>query len=357
MDAETILEIYHQLKPLELLAKPFYTKGGTRLNLEVLRPFLKYLANVQGDVLDASGGGIASIHSGIAIESSRAALRCLEKSGIKTLAGAVWDAPKESFDAVVCLPATDKGNAQVLAELKGTYNALRLSGEAFFLMHKDQGAKRYEAQAKDIFGNLEVVSKNAGWRLSKVVKENREDYQVNPISFEVLGLSLIAEPGVYAAGKLDPGTAFLLESIDLSNYANKSLLDMGCGYGLIALKAAMVGAIVTALDDDLLAVRSTQQNAKNLELDIHCIHSDVDSELADQLFDAVLMNPPFHIGKQVLLEVPTAFIAAAYKHLKPGGELILVANKALGYEKLLERFSSWHKVAENQQFKVLRAIK
>ncbi len=357
MNLDAILENYHQLKSLEFFAKPFYAKAGARKNFEMLQPFLKHLHRLQGDVLDASGGVITVFCSGTVVESSRAALRCLEKSEIKTLVGTVWDAPKESFDAVICLPATDKGNARVLAELKGTYNALRLSGEAYFLMHKDQGAKRYEAQAKEIFGNLSVISKDAGWRLSKVVKENREDYQVNPISFEVLGLSLTAEPGVYAAGKLDPGTAFLLECLDLSKYANKSLLDMGCGYGLIALKAAQAGAVVTALDDDVLAVRSMQQNAKNLELAIHCIHSDVDSELAVQMFDVVLMNPPFHIGKQVLLEVPTAFIAAAYKHLKPDGELILVANKALGYETLLEMFSSWHIVSSNQQFKVLKAIK
>ncbi len=243
------------------------------------------------------------------------------------------------------------------ADLIGSYNTLKPNSQGFFIMHKDQGAKRYEAQAKEMFGNLVVIEKDAGWRLSKAIKENREDHQVNAISFEVLGLSLIAEPGVYAAGKLDPGTAFLLESIDMTKFAAKSVLDLGCGYGLIALKAAMTGAKVTAVDDDLLAVRSTQQNAKNLELDIRCIHSDVDSELADERFDAVLMNPPFHIGKQVLLEVPTAFIAAAYKHLKPDGELILVANKALGYEALLETFSSWHIVSSNQQFKVLKAIK
>jgi 16S rRNA (guanine1207-N2)-methyltransferase len=172
----------------------------------------------------------------------------------------------------------------------------------------------------------------------------------------VAGLSLEAEPGVYAAGKLDPGTALLLESFDMTSVHSKQLLDMGCGYGLIALKAALAGAVVTALDDDLLAVRATSRNAQTLGLKMTCLHSDMDSNLTEN-FDVILMNPPFHLAKAVRLELPHAFIAAAHKHLKPGGELVLVANRALAYEPLLNAFGSWHKLAENSAFKVLQAIK
>ncbi len=111
MNIEEILETYHQFKPLEHIAKPFYIKTGTRLNLEVLRPFLKHLSNLNGDMLDATGGIIAALNSGTAIESSKALLRCLEASNIQTIVGPIWDAPRESFDNVVFFPATDKGNA------------------------------------------------------------------------------------------------------------------------------------------------------------------------------------------------------------------------------------------------------
>lgn len=355
MNVARILESYHQLNLSGGGINPFYTKAGTRFRLEVLSPFLKYLGFLP-ELLDATGGFLAALFQGTAIESSRALIRCLEASGIPTIRGALWDVPGRQFGSVLVMPSTDKGSARVRAEVTGSYNLLKQDGQGLFLMHKDQGAKRYEAEVKALFGNLELLAKHAGWRLSRALKQDCKTAKVMPISFEVAGLCLQAELGVYAAGKLDPGTALLLESLDMTAFSGQSLLDMGCGYGMIALKAAQAGAKVTAIDDDVLAVRSTMANAATLGLNIACLHSDVDSDLSGQ-FEVVLMNPPFHVGKQVLLEVPTAFIAAAFKHLNPGGRLVLVANRALGYEALLEAFSSWEKLAENQRFKVLQAIR
>ncbi len=315
-------------------------------------------------VVDATGGTFA-LHNknGLIVESSKATLRCLQKSlapslDIKLFAGAIWDAPKNQAEIIFLAPATDKGNARVEAELMGACNALTPKGVAYFVMHKDQGAKRYEKLAETLFGEIEILDKENGWRLCKAVKKVDVLYEVTRLEFSTLELKLRAEPGIYAAGKLDPGTAFLLESYDVTSIANKKVLDIGCGYGLLSLKAALAAAEVTALDDDLLAVRSTHANAQQYGLDIRTLHSDVNSALHDdERFDAVLMNPPFHVGKQVVPDVPNTFIAAAYKHLSVGGELVLVANKALAYEGLLEHFSYWETLAVNQQFKVLRAIR
>ncbi len=319
---------------------------------------------VSNNFVDATGGTFALQHrQGLIVESSRATLRCLQKSleqhpEVKLLAGAIWDAPKSQAEIVFLLPSTDKGTARVEAELMGACNALSVNGAAYFVMHKDQGAKRYEKLAASLFGEIQMLDKEEGWRLGKAIKKQDTNYELKKLEFDVADLHLQAEPGVYAAGKLDPGTALLLETLDVTLVAGKKVLDIGCGYGLLSLKAALAGGAVTALEDDLLAVRSTYANAQHYGLDIRTLHSDVNSELHEnETFDTVLMNPPFHVGKQVILGVPKAFIAAAYKHLLPGGELVLVANKALAYEGLLEHFSYWETLATNQQFKVLRAIR
>lgn len=372
MTFDELLQNYHTLEPRNLAGGTVFTKPGVRGYPEFPGgaglPIDK--AEVGGKIVDATGsaGAVAFALAGAAdevtvLETSRAALRCAQltfKDNLRVTlaAGAVWDAPANKADTVLLLPATDRGNARVAAELAGAHAALRDGGTVYVAMHKDSGAKRYEKLVANIFGNVEVVAKSGGWRLARALKHSSEAQAVGLHEFEAAGLNLVAEPGVYAAGKLDPGTALLLETFDFSSATAKRVLDLGCGYGILALKASLAGAEVTALDDDLSAVRSTHRNARAYGLDLRPLHSDVNSELKeDERFDLVLMNPPFHVGKGVRLELPHAFIAAAYRHLAPGGELVLVANQALAYERLLARYAYWETLTTAGGFKVLRALR
>lgn len=318
-------------------------------------------------LLDASySGGLVALASGAAakavLEPAQAALRCAARTfagraDVTVSAGAPWDAAADTADLVALVPATDRGSARVAAELAGAHAALRPGGAAFIVMHKDQGAKRYEKLAAALFGELSVITKEGGWRLVRARKTRQVRERVEPLAFHAADLTLSAEPGVFAAGKLDPGTARLLGALELASFAGQRLLDLGCGYGLIALKASLAGAEVTALDDDFLAVRSAHQNARRYGADVRVLHSDVDSELQAERFDAVLMNPPFHVGKQVVMDVPRAFVAAAFGRLEPGGTLVMVANRALPYERELANFAQWRTLAEDAQFKVLSATR
>ena len=329
---------------------------------------------LKGDtLLDASGsGGLVALASRAkrkrVLESSQAALECARwtfterdaagaEGEVELVAGAPWDAPLESADVVVLAPQTDRGSARVQAELVGAQRALHPGGAAYFAMHKDQGAKRYEKLAQTLFGEVTVLAREGGWRVVRATKRLSAPLEVAPLSFSAAGLSLQAEPGVFAAGKLDPGTARLLDALSLTRFAGQRLLELGCGYGVLALKASLAGAEVTAVDDDLLAVRATHRNAQHYGADVRALHSDVDSAVQGETFDTVLMNPPFHVGKQVVLDVPRAFLAAAYERLVPGGTLVLVANRALPYERELTGFARHDCLFADAQFKVLRAVR
>ena len=372
MTFDGILQHYYAFKSHTLAGETFYTKPGVRAYPEVhpgvdlFKVFSQ--AELTGTLVDATGSAgavalvVGSVGEKVVLEPSRAALTCarqtFEGSSVTLAAGAPWDAAPASADTVCLIPATDRGNARVQAELLGAHRALKAGGSLYFVTSKNEGAKRYEKQAKALFGELDVLAKQGGWRLARARKRLSEAREVELVDFEAAGLTLSVEPGVYAAGKLDPGTAVLLETFDFESLAGKRVLDLGCGYGLLALKASLAGATVTALDDDLTAVRSTHRNAKTYGLDLRCLHSDVTSELhPTDTFDAVVMNPPFHVGKGVRLELPRAFIAAAHKHLVPGGELVLVANKALAYEELVAQFAYWETLEIGERFKVLRGLK
>ncbi|MBS3967635.1 MAG: methyltransferase [Truepera sp.] len=350
---------------------PYATKPGTRSypELSVGVRLLVAEAELNAETLvDATGyGGVVALAAQakrrVVLEPSAAALRCAlaTLSGVSQVsvqAGLPWDADKESA-AMVCLaPAADKGTARVVAELQGGQRLLMPGGTAYLLLHKDQGAKRYEGLAEGLFGQLSVVAKSAGWRLTRLVKRRESCEPVQPVAFTAADLALVSYPGVFATGKLDPGTERLLAALDLAALRGKRVLDLGCGYGILALMAALAGAHVTGLDDDVTAITASCQNAQRHGLAIRWLHSDCDTALPpDEIFDVVVMNPPCHVGKQVRLELAEAFLTAARRRLRRGGSLTLVANKAMHYEPLL---ASWAEVAllqEDPQFKVLRAIK
>ena len=61
----------------------------------------------------------------------------------------------------------------------------------------------------------------------------------------------------------------------------------------------------------------------------------------DSLLDAVVMNPPFHVGRDADPALGAAFIRAARRMLAPNGSLWLVANRHLPYDAALtEHFLS-----------------
>lgn len=272
---------------------------------------------------------------------------------------AIWQVESESADKVCLIPSADKGRLRVQNELKGAYNALVKYGIAYIAMHKDLGAKYYEKLAKRYFETCEVIAKDKGWRLLKCVKGSSNALlDIEFLNFRVLALDLFAETGVFSAGKLDDGTALLLKTLNLSDYQGKRVLELGCGYGIIALQAALARAKVTAVDDDILAVQSTIANAKKHNLNIRTLHSDINSAFNNnEVFDVVLTNPPFHTGKKVNLDVPRAFLEAAFQHLSARGKLVLVANKDLPYEKELADWGKVEMLNADGRFKIVCAWK
>jgi release factor glutamine methyltransferase len=98
-------------------------------------------------------------------------------------------------------------------------------------------------------------------------------------------------------GVFHPGLFFssgvLAAEIERRKPVGLSVLDVGCGSGLLSLAAARAGATVTAVDINIEAVRATAANAAANGLTVEVVPSDLFGELGDRRFDLVVVNPPY----------------------------------------------------------------
>ncbi len=172
---------------------------------------------------------------------------------------------------------------------------------------------------------------------------------------------LEAEPGVFSTRKLDAGTALLLghlaEWAATQKHAPKRILDLACGIGPLGFAALTrwPDAIATFVDGDARAIRSAQRNARTLGLEARATFRwwDAHEPIAEQGFDLVLLNPPFHTGKEVDLEPARAMIGQLESALTPGGRALIVANRTLPYERELMAVGRSEPIAQVGGYKLL----
>jgi 16S rRNA G1207 methylase RsmC len=178
------------------------------------------------------------------------------------------------------------------------------------------------------------------------------------VSVSVWGHDLVLESasGVFAAGRLDRGTAVLFRQARPPAQPG-TFLDLGCGYGVIAcaLATAVPGAEVWAVDVNERALRLVGDNARRLGLNER-IHPAVPEAVPSALtFDGIWSNPPIHIGKPALHRLLSTWLA----RLSPHGRAVLVVGKNLGADSLqrwiLDSGFSCERVGSAKGFRVLEA--
>jgi 16S rRNA (guanine1207-N2)-methyltransferase len=145
-----------------------------------------------------------------------------------------------------------------------------------------------------------------------------------------LDLELQADRGVFGSKGVDLGTLVLLRDAPPPPLAG-DLLDLGCGYGPIALALARRApeAHVWAIDVNERALDLTRANAEAAKT------PNVAALLPEQVpaearFDAIYSNPPVRVGKGPLHELLLTWLP----RLKPDGAAYLVVQRNLGSDSL-----------------------
>lgn len=155
------------------------------------------------------------------------------------------------------------------------------------------------------------------------------------LRLELAGREVTVETvsGTFSPTRLDLGTAVLLRH--LPEPPTGDVLDLGCGWGPIALHTALeaqdaeVALRVWALDVNSRSLETTAANARRLGLD-SIAPVTAEQIPADLQFSAIRSNPPIRIGKAALHELLETWLP----RLAPGGRADLVVSKNLGADSL-----------------------
>lgn len=162
--------------------------------------------------------------------------------------------------------------------------------------------------------------------------------------------------GVFSPEHVDQGTQVLMnECAELP--ASGTFLDVGCGWGPLALAMALAcpEATVWAVDINERSRNLTAANAARLGLGnvVVAAPDDVPAELR---FDVIWSNPPIRVGKVALHEILTTWLT----RLTAEGEASVVVAKHLGAPSLLvwlrEQFGDQRvveRIAQSRGFHVI----
>lgn len=145
------------------------------------------------------------------------------------------------------------------------------------------------------------------------------------------------DPGLAFGTGTHPTTALCLEWLDASELHGKTVIDYGCGSGILAIAALKLGAAAAlAVDIDPQAVIATRENAeRNQVMDRlgTCLVESMDARAADVVLANILAEP--------LLALAPGLAAL----VKPGGRIVLSGLLTDQAAQVATRYAAWFDIA------------
>jgi 23S rRNA (guanine1835-N2)-methyltransferase len=171
---------------------------------------------------------------------------------------------------------------------------------------------------------------------------------------------------VFSRQSLDIGARLMLEHMTVS--ANETVVDLGCGNGILGLNAlALAGDCkVIFIDESFMAVESARLNVlENFPEKIdqcefiasNCLESLLEQQQSPWV-TKILCNPPFHQQNAITDHIAWQMFNDSKHALVKGGQLVVVGNRHLEHHVKLKRmFGGSDVLASDKKFVILGTAK
>lgn len=241
------------------------------------------------------------------------------------------------------------------------------NGSLCLIGHKNEGLKTYTQKANGLLGGeLTRHRGDKGYyanclnRGDQLTPPPESDYASPRLSIQEGILAFFSKPGIYGWQKIDRGSQLLIEALrqdleDRPKSASQSLLDLGCGYGYLSVKAGQfINPRIVATDNNCAAVAMCRKNLEYHRLEGEVLADDCGEQI-QEAFDLVLCNPPFHQGFKTRRDLTERFLESAARHTNFGGAAYFVVNEFIDLgARAAPYFKEQTQLANQDGFRIFR---
>jgi len=147
-------------------------------------------------------------------------------------------------------------------------------------------------------------------------------------------VNLMLDPGLAFGTGTHPTTALCLEYLASESMQNRTVIDYGCGSGILGIASILLGAsAVSGVDIDPQALTATQDNL---------LRNNLDKERLPVFFPESFESEPVDLVIANILAGPLKELAPTLAELvKSGGQLILSGLLVEQADELISTYSEW----------------
>ena len=259
--------------------------------------------------------------------------------------------PEGVYDAsVVCLPrARAEAHAMIADAVRMTKGPVLIDGQ------KTDGADsilRAARRRTEVTGPF-IRAHGKLFVMPDADPGDFADWQAGPALTEG---GFWTAPGVFSADAVDPASALLAQA--LPERLGRTVVDLGAGWGFLSAHVLTRDTVeqVHLVEAGHMALECARHNVTDPRAAFYW--ADATRWQAPGPCDTVVMNPPFHTGRDADPALGQAFVASAARLLASNGHLWMVANRHLPYEATLQKFfSKVTEVGGDNRFKLFQATR